>query len=248
MLRGLYLANTGMLTQQRRMDVVTNNLANASTVGFRQDDLLPRSFAAELVSRLDDPALAGPAVGSLDHGIHVDEVVTDFSAGPVEETGLPTDLALTGPAFFAVQTPAGERYTRAGNFKVTADGLLTTQDGYPVLAENGPAQVGSADFTVSSTGRIQSAAGETQLRLVQFADPTGLRKEGNNLFLNLNAGAPDGQATAGVRQGCLEGSNVDLASQMTRMVEIYRSHEINQRMIKIFDEKLGRSVNDIGRI
>jgi len=101
MLRGLYLAHTGMLTQQRRMDVVTNNLANATTAGFKQDDLLSRSFEEELISRMDDPALMGSAtpVGTFSQGVHIDEVATSFEQGALEETGRATDLALSGDAF-----------------------------------------------------------------------------------------------------------------------------------------------------
>ena len=250
MLRGLYLAHTGMLTQQRRMDVVTNNLANATTAGFKQDDLLSRSFEAELIGRLEDPAMMSTAtpVGTFSHGVHIDEVATSFEQGSLEETGLATDLALSGDAFFAMATPAGERYTRAGNFKVSAAGVLTTQEGWPVLGPDGPLNIGQNGFAVSPSGRIQTPGGSLQLRLVEFENPQGLRKEGANLYSNFDATIRETAGTSEVRQGFLESSNVDLSSQMASMIEIYRSHEINQRMVKIFDEKLGKSVNEIGRI
>jgi flagellar basal-body rod protein FlgG len=176
MLRGLYLAHTGMLTQQRRMDVVTNNLANATTAGFKQDDLLSRSFEAELIGRLEDPAMMSTAtpVGTFSHGVHIDEVATSFEQGSLEETGLATDLALSGDAFFAVATPTGERYTRAGNFKVSAAGVLTTQEGWPVLGPDGPLNIGQNGFAVSPSGRIQTPGGSLQLRLVEFEKPAGV--------------------------------------------------------------------------
>ena len=114
MIRGLYIAATGMLSQQRRMDVVTNNLANADTAGFKEDQLLVRSFNDMMIERLNDPAVVGHSaeVGPLGSGIHVDEVATRHESGPMEETGLNTDLALFGDGYFVIQTPAGERYTR----------------------------------------------------------------------------------------------------------------------------------------
>jgi len=250
MLRGLYLAHTGMLTQQRRMDVVTNNLANATTAGFKQDDLLSRSFEAQLISRLEDPAVMGTPtpVGTFSQGVHIDEIATSFEQGALEETGLATDLALSGDALFAVETPAGERYTRSGNFKVSAAGILTTQEGWPVLGTEGPLNIGQNGFAVSPSGRIQTPDGSLQLRLVEFDNPQGLRKEGANLYSNFDATIKETAGTSEVRQGFLESSNVDLSSQMASMIEIYRSHEINQRMVKIFDEKLGKSVNEIGRL
>lgn len=249
MIRGLYIAATGMQTQQKRMDVVTNNLANAGTAGYKQDSLITRSFREELVSRLEDPAVVvtSAEIGTLGLGIHIDEVHTSFLSGQIRETGLGTDLALAGDGFFAVQTPAGERYTRAGNFQITADGTLTTVEGYPVLGQNGPIRVSSADFSVNSAGLVTSSAGNDQLRLVSFADNQGLRKEGNNLYANFSTEFTGTSGTQ-VRQGCLESSNVELTTQMVDMISIQRNYEINSKIIKMMDERLGRAVNDIGRL
>jgi len=249
MIRGLYTAATAMQTQQNKMDVVTNNLANAETAGYKEDNLLSRSFADLLISSLDDPAVvrASREVGPLNTGVHLDEIYTTFDAGALKETGESTDLALLGDGFFAVQTPDGERYTRSGQFSVDASGTLVTEQGYPVLGENGPIRPGSVDFTISGSGLLQSAQGNEQLRVVSFADKQGLRKAGGNLYSNFSAGEPVA-AEAQVRQGYLEASNVDLASQMVNMIDISRNFELNQRVIRIMDERLGHSVSEIGKL
>lgn len=248
MLRGLFMAATGMLTQQKRMDVVTNNLANATTTGFKEDGLVVRSFGDLLISRMDGFGQRPvEPVGPLGTGIHADRVRTVLTDGPLEETGRQTDIALTGQVFFAIETPEGERYTRAGNFQISEDGMLVTHEGHPVMGQNGPLRVGHAGFTVRPDGSVTSSAGEDRLRLVELSDDDGLRKEGGNRYAHDSARLI-AQTETSVRQGFLEGSNVDLSRQMTDMIEIYRSHEINQRMIRLFDEKLGKAVNEIGRL
>lgn len=248
MIRGLYIAATGMQTQKNRMDVVTNNLANASTTGYKEDNLITRSFQDMLVERMGDPAIVGRSneVGTLNNGTHIDEIMTSFAGGSLGETSENTDLALLGDGFFAVQTPDGERYTRAGNFSISADGYLTTAEGFAVLGQNGPIQVGSSSFTVGGNGTVNSARGKDQLRVVSFADNQGLRKEGSNLYSNYNT-TMTGDSGAQVRQGYLESSNVDLTSQVTDMITIQRNYELNQRVVRIMDERLGRAVNDIAK-
>jgi flagellar basal-body rod protein FlgG len=245
MLRGLYTSTNGMLTQQKRMDVVTQNLANASTIGYKSDNLVTRSFADQMISRLGEDAAA---VGPLNTGIHIDEIITSFRQGTLGQTGLATDLALTGDAYFTVQTPAGERLTRSGQFTISATGYLTTPEGHAVLGMDGPLHVGSESFVVTPDGRVTTATGTNRIRLVGVADSQGLRKEGISLYQAAAANLVAPPAETEVRQGFLEGSNVDLSAQMVDMVDIYRSHEINQRMVRIFDDKLGKATSEIGRL
>lgn len=250
MIRGLYTSTTGMITQQKKMDVVTSNLTNATTPGYKSDELLSSSFADLMVGQSGGSSLGNQSgeIGVLNNGIHIDEVVTSFSEGSLEETGTPTDLGISGDGFFTVMTPGGERYTRAGNFTVAADGTLTTQDGYAVLGTDGNAvRVGNASFTVDSDGTVFSKNGTSQLKIVSFEANAGLRKQGENLYLASN-GASAKTAEGKISQGYLESSNVDMVKQMTDMIEISRSYEINQRMLKMQDEKLGRAVSEIGKI
>lgn len=245
MLRSLYISASGMLAQRRTMDVLTNNLANVSTPGFRRDTLLARSFSEELLIRINDPEQNSAGIGTINFGVHADEVVTGFEQGSMEPTGRTADMALAGDGFFVVETPQGLRFTRAGNFQVDAQGFLCTPEGYYVRGTGGRIQVGSTNFSVDAAGNIASAAGTAQLQLVTFADLKVLTKVGNNLFSGPLTAM---NANCQVRQGWLEGSNVDLGSEMVNMIAVQRNYESNQRMISMINDTLQKTVNEIGRV
>lgn len=284
MLRGLYTAGTAMLAQNRRMDVITNNIVNVETTGYKSDTMVTQSFRDMMISRLNDPsAYEYSYVGPHNTGIHIDTIKTHFTQGPLQETLHPNDLAIEGDAFFVVEyTPEtliqptaedradpdyepeyeeGEleyRYTRTGSFNIDAEGFLVTPDGYYVQGQDGRIQIGSSDFTVASDGTITVDGEEIdKLRLVRFEDNSVLRKAGENLYTVAPLTDEDGEpldilepedVEATVRQGFLEGSNVDAGRETVKMMETYRAYEINQRILRIVDESLGRAVNDIARI
>jgi flagellar basal-body rod protein FlgG len=240
-----------MNVQQHRMDVLTNNLVNAETTGFKADTLVTSTFDQVMLERINDPNItiegASP-VGGYSYGTHVDELITNFSGGILEETGKSSDLALSGDGFFIIETTAGQRYTRSGHFNVNSEGYLVTEDGGFVLGENGRIRVGSGEFTVSADGTVTGETTEPdRLRLVTFDDPGVLRKEGNNLY-GVFGGAEPAEATETVvRQGVLEGSNVDISEEMVNMISVYRKYEASQKIIGMTDQTLGLAVN-IGRI
>lgn len=250
MVRGLYTSATGMAVQRQRMDVLTNNLVNAETTGFKKDTLVTSTFDAVMLRRINDPnvsVLGGSGVGTYDYGTFADELYTDLSQGGLEQTGRATDLAIRGDGFFTVETPEGERYTRSGDFTVNAQGYLVTQDGSYVLGENGRVYTGSGAFTVSSDGTVagQTAAGD-RLRLVNFADPGALRKEGNNLYYAYGGETPL-SVQAEISQGALESSNVDISKEMVDMISVYRKFEASQKIAGMTDESLGLAVN-LGKV
>ena len=225
MIRGLYTSTSGMIAQQKRMDVITNNLANATTTGFKQDELITSSFEDMMVSRtVNDAAEDGTAeIGVINTGIHADEVSTSFKSGILEETGKTTDFAVEGEGFFVVNTPAGERYTRAGEWTVSSAGNLVTQEGYEVQGSQGAIRVGDTSFTVGRDGTVNTATGTDKIRLVTFNDLKGLRKEGNSLYTATGtATATEGGGQ--IRQKYLESSNVDLSKQVVDMIEVSRSY------------------------
>ncbi len=251
MLRSLYIAATGLMTQRSKMDVITNNITNADTTGYKTDRMISRSFEDMLLERMNDPAIINsrPDVGPLNTGTHIDEITIDFSSGSLEETGETTDLAIQGDGFFCVQASQGVRYTRSGNFYVNADGNLVTQEGYYVLGQDGgQIHVGTSDFTVNEDGSVWTDEGQVgSLRIVQFQDTAGLRKTGDNLYVSYNNEQPTLVEAPVVKQGYLESSNVDIATEMVEMLTTSRAYESNQKIITMVDDTLDQAVNELAR-
>lgn len=246
MLRSLYIASTGMMAQRKRMDVLTNNITNIETVGYKKDTLLTRSFADMLIERMGDPDGNSSSIGALNTGVHIDEIVTRHSQGGLEETGRLSDVALVGDGFFVISTPNGERYSRNGAFAVSQNGYLINEDGYYVQGTGGRIYLGSGAFSIDEQGNVTAdGAATNRLRIVTFTDAGALRKQGSNLYAG-NGAIPS--TNTQVRQGSLENSNVDMAEEMVNMMTVSRSYETNQRMIQMLDSTLEKSVNEVGRV
>lgn len=254
MIRSLYLSGTNMIVQRRRMDVVSNNIANVETAGFKSDKLLSRSFADMMLSRVGDPAILSQrnTVGPLNTGSHIDEVITNFDQGSMMETGRAGDVGLATEGFFVINTADGERYTRDGSFHLDPEGNLLTSDGQTVMGKNGPIKVPnpSAGFIAETSGVIADAEGNMvdQLRVVNFENLEDLRKVGENRFLNYTDQPVLEMEACEVRQGYLEASNVQMAFEMVDMMQLYRSYETSQRMVRMIDETLQKTVNEVGRV
>lgn len=251
MLRSFYIATTGMLSQRSKMDVIINNITNSDTSGYKKDQVITRSFDDLLLDRLNDPSILNrnTYVGGQNTGIYVDELVTDFASGPMEDTGLQTDLAINGEGFFSIQTPQGVRYTRNGNFQVDANGNLLTQDGYYVLGENGGMiNVGTGAFSVKSDGSIFVGGRQAgKLLIARFTNTDVLRKAGGNLYYPYNGEQPTAIQNPAIAQGMLEGSNLNIGREMSEMLMTNRVYESNQRILRMVDESLSRTVNDIAK-
>jgi flagellar basal-body rod protein FlgG len=252
MVRGLYTAATGMNVQRNKMDVLTNNVVNAETSGFKTDSLITSTFDEVMLNRINDPSisiLGSNAVGGYAYGTHVDELLTDYATGPLEQTDKKTDLALIGDGFFTVETTGGQiRYTKSGNFSVNGEGYLVTQDGGYVLGQNGRIYVSSAEFSISASGEVTGdmAAPDT-LSIASFADTSVLRKLGNNLYTVYGDAAPDRSWDTSVRQGMLEGSNVNISDEMVDMISVYRKYEASQKIVNMTDKTLELTVS-LGRV
>ncbi len=249
MVRGLFIAGTGMFTQQRRMDVVTNNIVNAETIGFKKDTMTTLSFRDLIIDRIRDPNSGDRRVGPLNTGIFSDETLISFARGALEQTSRFSDMAIEGDGFFVVETEEGERYTRAGDFFVNEEGYLLNPDGHYVLGEGGRLQTGQ-NFAMSPDGTITREDGTEagRLRIVDFEDRLVLRKQGNNLFYAHNDAPPAEMENPRVLQNMIENSNVDIGRELVDMIEVTRSYEANQRIARMTDETLSRTVNDVGRL
>jgi len=256
MVRGQYIAGTGMMLQRRLMETITNNIANADTTGYKKEYLVSHSFDEVLIRRINDPHVLGqtriyarsPRVGPLNLGTQIDQLYINFTDGSLEGTERSTDLALVGDAFFVVQTPAGERYTRTGAFYIDQQGYLVDGEGNYLLGENGAIYVGGLNFTVDEAGGVMIGEQYTdRIRVVSFADNNALRKQGSNLYFSLEA-PQAGTNQYRILQGFLETSNVDIGREMVDMLTVFRTYETNQRMLTMIDETVGKAVNEIGRL
>ena len=243
MIRGVYIAATGMLAESQRQDVIANNLANATTTGFRRSVATSAPFAETLIGNMR--AQGAPAVGPLTRGAQLEGVTMLATQGPVRSTGNPLDVALVGDGYFGVDTAAGRRYTRDGSFSIAADGRLVTKDGNVVAGvggairlERGTAVDIAADGTVSQGGTVRGRL------LVTALAPGSATAEGGSLV----AGTPAGGGTARVRQGHLESSSVNVVTEMVELTRTMRSFEANQKAAQSHDEALQGSVSRVGRV
>ncbi|MBS4032723.1 MAG: flagellar basal-body rod protein FlgF [Clostridiales bacterium] len=250
MIRGLYTAASGMMVEAARQEQITNNLANSETTGFKKDLALQRARPEYQVIRIGNgPGMPhNPVIGSLGVGALLDRIHTSYEQGNLLQTDRNLDLAVAGNGFFAVDTPQGIRYTRNGSFSLDADRFLVTDQGYRVLGQNGPLQLGEGDVRIDAGGAV--FLGETfqdSLRLVNFTDNSQLRKAGDALFAT-GENAEEAPFNGQVRSGFLESSNVEVLQEMIRMMAAMRAYETNQRAIQAQDDILGKAVNEIGTL
>ena len=251
MLRSFYIAGTGMLIQKENMNVLTNNMMNIDTTGYKKDILISSTFKDMLIERVNDPNIVSTSeiVGLQNTGTHVEEIVTLFNQGSLEETERSCDMALEGEGFFVVSTEDGNRYTRSGSFTINENGYLVNSDGQYVLGEEGRIYIGDETFTIDEQGNIFVDGIQTNtLRVVTFEDLSGLRKEGNNLYVNYTGQAEITPDDTKVIQGYLESSNVDMAEELVNMMGLSKAYEVNQRVLKMVDESLEKTVNQIGKV
>lgn len=243
MIRGVYIAATGMLAETQRQDVIANNLANATTTGFRRSVTTATPFAQTLLSNMSAPGT--PAIGTLTRGAQLEGVTMLDTQGSLRATGNPLDLGLVGNGFFAIDTAAGRRYTRDGTFTIAADGRLVTKTGEAVagvggaitLTRGAPVDV-AADGTVTQDGAIRGRL------LITALAAESVTSEGGSRFNGTATGA-DGTR---VRQGHLEASSVNVVSEMVELIRTMRSFEANQKAAQSHDEALQQSVGRVGRV
>ena len=357
MLRGLYTATTAMNTNQKKMDVITNNIANGNTVGYKKDLVLSESFPEVLIHKINGeinfsgregfkgvavnednglydlkteggffkvqtpngisnerglklavneegylstynkdsegkvytdtgyrvlgnrgPVYVGEGqleinnrgqvlvdgniadsfisflpiqgIGTLNDGVRLDRLETNFEQGELFETYNDLDVAIRGKGFFQIETPEGLKYTRDGSFKLNEFNELVTSEGYNVLGLDGPIQIYGDKVAISATGEITvNEEPINQLNIIDIDNIKDLRKAGENLYqiedgLEIETRPFQGQ----VEQGFLESSNVDTIKEMVEMMTMFRNYESSQKLIKAYDEILGKAVNDIGRV
>lgn len=241
MFQGYYDLASNMITQNRNLNVISNNMANVSTPGYKTDRLMESTFREELIYRYDRDGKT--PVGTVSRMDTADERVTDYTEGGLRETGSVLDVGLTGNGFFAVQTNNGIVYTRNGSFNLDNQGYLTLPGIGRVMGVNGPIQLTTDDVAIDSQGNITSANGFQYfgtLQIVDFADYGQLTKITGGVF-QANAQPQAAQGTT-VLQRYVEDSNVEMAEEMTRMMSSQRSLQSAAQILKIYDQMIGKAV------
>jgi flagellar basal-body rod protein FlgG len=254
-MRSLSIAATGMLAQQQMVEVISNNIANMNTSGFKRmrpefQDLLYQSLR-QVGSNSSDAGTLVPSGVQVGLGVKTGSVYRITEQGPLLKTDNPLDLAVQGRGYFRIELPTGEEaYTRAGSFQLSPDGTVVTIDGYQVL----PGITIPSDalsVTINPTGEVSvKVAGQSdpqvvgQFELVTFANETGLEQVGDNLLLQTassgapTSGTPGSTGFGTLSQGFLEASNVNAVAEITALITAQRAYEMNSKVITTSDEML----------
>lgn len=257
MVRGLYTAYTGMVNQQKRLDTITNNLANASTNGYKREGATAKAFSEYLTVKANDRTVGyiTEPIGHMSLGVKIGENYTDYSQGSFKSTGNTYDLAIEGNGFFSISftNKNGEqsiKYTRDGEFTIDSEGTLRTKDGDYVQGEGGDIYIptDATSVAITSTGEIYADGDYVDtISIVDFEDYNYLKKYGENMYETVD-GAVQKDTGALIHQGYLETSNINVVSEMVEMITISRAYESSQKAVQTADSMLDKAVNEVGRV
>lgn len=268
MMRSLWTAASGMISQQTNVDTISNNLANINTTGYKKENaefksLLYQTIQEKSYDNNGDPKPYGIQVGL---GVRSSAIVSQYTQGPLLETGNDFDLAISGNGFFTVMTPTGDTaYTRSGSFHIAtgvAGSTLSNSDGYPVLDTTGQPivledSIDASEVSVTDNGEIfyKDATGTSvstgiQIGVVQFNNPAGIQKMSDSLLKETDAsGVARMEATDAtvkksvIKQGYLESSNVQAVDEMVNLIVAQRAYEMNSKIITASDEMMKQANN-----
>lgn len=276
-MRELWVPLSGAIAQQRNVETIANNVANANTPGFKKEQVVFKEYLTALEksdAQVDLPQKEWKpedfyrSYNGEDSFVKVDGTYTLHEQGQLSPTGNAFDNALSGPGFFEVLTPNGVRYTRKGNFSINNEGKLVTDQGFFLLSKSPPPvagadgkvilttspesraiSVGNNKLTISLEGEVFSGTNKAaDLSLIEFNDVHALKKEGGALFIN-----PDqqnikiGEIKTNIHQGFIEQSNVNAVSEMSSLINANRNFESIQRVLKTYDSMSGKAVNEISK-
>jgi flagellar basal-body rod protein FlgF len=238
----IYVGLSRQMVLRRELDIAANNIANVDTAGFKLEDMMTRA----------DPRAPAKTVGMNGpvNFVMADGVARDFTQGNLHSTGAPLDLAIEGKGFFKIATASGDRFTRDGRFKLDPTGKLVTQDGDAVQG-GGDITLDAAKgaISISETGVISQAGQKVgQIDIVRFDDLSALSKDGSNLYRNDTNIQPQTATDARIRQGALEGSNVQAVVQITHLIEVNRAYESITNMMSQTADLSRRSIQRLGAV
>ena len=253
----IYIAAAGALASEKRLQIIANNLANASTVGFKTDHgrfrlINPADLPSQPPQNSEDLAASRAYLFWNNFSMY-----TDHRNGPLKRTDNDFDLAMVGKGLFCIQTPDGVHYTRKGDFTLNSEGVLVTRNGWPVLGEGGKITVASSEnpnkfarFAVDEQGNVSVDGMQVdRLRIVDFTDLNEMSKVGDTLFKSSGAGPQNvDPEDVKISQGFIELSNVDSVKMMTEMIEVLRGYESYQKIIQSADETYSQAIEKVGTI
>lgn len=251
MFSGFYNLASGMITHGKHLDVISNNMANVATTGFKVDTFTGQTFDEVMYSLVGNKDKNYTDIGERSYATVPSELYTDYTQGSFDETGMPLDFAIDddGRGFFAIQTADGIRYTRAGDFSLDDEGYLSLPDHGRVLDPEGQEIALVTDkITADDFGRIYTKNGGYlgQVGVYVFEDTAALTKDPMGLF---DAGGVQPQADAVlVHHGMLERSNAELVQQMVQMISTQRAYQSSATLTKMYDQVMGHAANDLGRL
>ncbi len=263
MIRALWTSASGMAAQQTNLDVVSHNIANVNTVGFKQSRA---NFEDLIYQNIKDPGVVSadgnrvPSGIQIGLGVKVSDVSKIFSQGSLKLTERDLDIAIEGPGFFKIELPGGgEAYTRAGNFQIDNEGYIVTSEGYklmPNIQINSPETLVSISISpngkvnaVRNEGGVQTVEELGDIKLYRFVNPAGLKSIGQNLFVATQAsseaveGDPNTDGFGKLSQGFLESSNVNIVEEMVNLIVAQRAYEMNSKGVTTSDEMLRTVAN-----
>lgn len=256
MVRGLFTGWTGMYTEQKRLDIISNNIANAATTGFKADNVTNQSFEHLLTIKTKDASemFNDRPIGSMSLGVKVGEVYTDYSNGSLKETSNTFDLALSGKGFFTVAVTDANgnesiKYTRDGSFTMTKDGYIVDSQGNRLVSESGELQISvdAGNVVIASDGSVYvDEQYVDKILITDFVNYDYLEKFADNMYQTVD-GYEEMESNAMIVQGYLEQSNVNVISEMVEMINITRAYEANQKVIQTMDTSLEQVVN-LGKV
>ncbi len=233
---GLIEATESMIAQTKRLNQITNNLANVDTTGYKREDL---TFWEMMYKADNQPERVGKAIHD----------VTNLSEGSFQQTNNPLDLAIHGNGYFKVQTPEGDRLTKAGQFLVNDQQQLVTQQGYPVLVGGASLTIDGNDIAIAKDGSVSvDNKFLGMLEIVTAANTDDLQKTGQNLFEIINGGAEEPATEITVHQGYLEKSNVSTIAEMTAMIDLQRAYQTQQKIISSIDDMDSKAISRVGKL
>lgn len=257
MVKGLYTAHTGMINEQKRLDIISNNIANSATVGYKKESVTNQSFDKLLTLKIKDSseAYVNRAIGKMSLGVKIGEAYTDYKQGSLRQTGNTYDLAIEGNGFFTISVTdvngnESQKYTRDGSFKMTQDGYIVDSSGNRLLGESGVIQIptDTAKVSIDSDGSVYADdVLVNKLQITDFEDYDYIEKYGDNMYQTVD-GAVEKDSSYLIQQGFTEQSNVNAVSEMVDLIAITRAYEANQKAIQTVDGMIDLAVNSVGKV